>query len=349
VVKTRLQASGGAAFRAAATGVPLGGAPAASAAAAVTPARGLLRYLGTAKMLHSVWTAEGLPGMFRGFVPTLLGVGPSRALYFGVYNMAKRRLHAAGLGDTTGTHAGAAAMAGFASYTASSPLWVVKTRLQVQENPHAAQTMGHPRYSGSLDAVRVIYRQEGIRGFFQGISASYLGISEGVIQFVLYEKLKALLLEDRNQRRRDGRAVRAAEARGAAAADVDDAGSQGPPPRTSDAEHDDEEMGAAGFALRMAAASGSAKVVASMLTYPHEVLRTRLREQTRPIGTPISALRYHGLFHAMRVIFAEEGILAFYAGLSTHLIRVAPSSAVLFASYEAVSQLYLRFWAQDED
>lgn len=32
-----------------------------------------------------------------------------------------------------------------------------------------------------------IIRKDGMRGLYRGLSASYLGVSEGVIQWVLYE------------------------------------------------------------------------------------------------------------------------------------------------------------------
>jgi len=35
-----------------------------------------------------------------------------------------------------------------------------------------------------------IWRQEGIKGFSRGLSASYLGISESTLQWVMYEQLK---------------------------------------------------------------------------------------------------------------------------------------------------------------
>ena len=35
-------------------------------------------------------------------------------------------------------------------------------------------------------------RHEGVRGFYKGLSASYLGVTEGTIQWVLYERLKKL-------------------------------------------------------------------------------------------------------------------------------------------------------------
>jgi len=36
-----------------------------------------------------------------------------------------------------------------------------------------------------------IYREQGIRGFYKGITASYYGLSETVIHLVIYEEIKA--------------------------------------------------------------------------------------------------------------------------------------------------------------
>lgn len=40
-----------------------------------------------------------------------------------------------------------------------------------------------PAFSMTMDIIK----KEGIRGLYRGLSASYLGVSEGVIQWVLYE------------------------------------------------------------------------------------------------------------------------------------------------------------------
>ncbi len=40
--------------------------------------------------------------------------------------------------------------------------------------------------------IKKILREEGVRGFYKGLSASYLGVTEGTIQWVLYERLKRL-------------------------------------------------------------------------------------------------------------------------------------------------------------
>jgi hypothetical protein len=48
-------------------------------------------------LLHIVRT-EGAAGLYRGLVPTLLGVGPTRAIFFGGYNYLKQWLEGGGAG-----------------------------------------------------------------------------------------------------------------------------------------------------------------------------------------------------------------------------------------------------------
>lgn len=74
-------------------------------------------------------------------------------------------------------------MIGIITSTLTNPIWVVKTRLQLQGN-------GINRYTSSWDCIKSMYRNEGVRGFYKGMSASYLGVIEGTIQWVVYENLK---------------------------------------------------------------------------------------------------------------------------------------------------------------
>lgn len=43
-----------------------------------------------------------------------------------------------------------------------------------------------------VQSIRDVFRESGIRGFYKGLTASYAGISETVIQFVVYERLKQM-------------------------------------------------------------------------------------------------------------------------------------------------------------
>lgn len=42
--------------------------------------------------------------------------------------------------------------------------------------------------------IQNIYRRSGVSGFYKGITASYFGISETVVHFVIYEALKAKIV-----------------------------------------------------------------------------------------------------------------------------------------------------------
>lgn len=77
-------------------------------------------------------------------------------------------------------------------------------------------------------------------------------------------------------------------------------------------------------------ASALSKMAASLATYPHEVIRTRLQSQTR------KPYKYNGIIHAIKVMSKEEGVRGFYKGLSTNLVRTVPSSALTILTYELV-------------
>lgn len=47
----------------------------------------------------------------------------------------------------------------------------------------------------AFECVRRVYHMDGLRGFYRGMSASYAGISETVIHFVIYESIKRKLSE----------------------------------------------------------------------------------------------------------------------------------------------------------
>lgn len=197
---------------------------------------------------------------------------------------------------------------GIATSTATNPIWVVKTRLQLSSTskqgttfPWATSFSSNPkpsalRFTSSYDCVRHIIRTEGIRGLYSGLSASYLGVTEGVIQWVLYERLKKLTGGDGK-------------------------GSGG------------EKASLFQQWLGMMGSAGTAKTVASLITYPHEVIRTRLRQ---PISPETGRIKYTGLLQTLKLIIAEEGVRSLYGGLSAHLLRVVPNAAVMYTIYEGI-------------
>lgn len=60
------------------------------------------------------------------------------------------------------------------------------------------------RRMNALDCMRRVYQMDGLRGFYRGMSASYAGISETVIHFVIYESIKRQLLASKARGSMDG-------------------------------------------------------------------------------------------------------------------------------------------------
>lgn len=157
--------------------------PSASASASASD-RALHTSHKTARIVSNIYRAEGWRAFFRGLGPSLAGVVPATAIKFYVYGNCKRiGAHVLGLGeDSTLIHAQAAISAGIATATATNPIWLVKTRLQLDK---AQTATGNRRYRNSLDCVRQVLRHEGLKGLYKGLSASYLGSVETALHLVM--------------------------------------------------------------------------------------------------------------------------------------------------------------------
>ncbi|XP_024974255.1 mitochondrial substrate carrier family protein B-like isoform X2 [Cynara cardunculus var. scolymus] len=74
------------------------------------------------------------------------------------------------------------------------------------------------------------------------------------------------------------------------------------------------------------AAGGLAGVTAASVTYPLDLIRTRLSAQT-------NVNYYRGIWHALHTISREEGIFGLYKGLGACLLGVGPNLAISFSVY----------------
>jgi len=292
VVKTRLQSD---LFRQKHAGV---GAVVGDSVVLVRRPGGILwHFVETVHIMRDIAREESHSALFKGLVPTLVGVIPARSINFFTYGNGKQVIanHFNNGQENSYVHLCAAAIAGIVTGTATNPIWVVKTRMQLSASDKstaasAVRTVSSPAsfFGGSVSMIRQIAREEGIRGFYKGLSASYLGVTEGTIQWVLYERLKLLTASTENQ-------------------------------------------GALQEWAGMLGSAGTAKCVASLITYPHEVLRTRLRQ---PLVN--GRKKYTGLIQTLRLVIAEEGARSLYGGLSAHLMRVVPNAAVMYSIYEGI-------------
>ncbi|XP_025066888.1 solute carrier family 25 member 33 isoform X3 [Alligator sinensis] len=211
-----------------------------------------------------------------------------KAIYFACYSKAKERFNGIFVPNSNIVHICSAGSAAFVTNTMMNPIWMVKTRMQLERKVGGSKPMN------ALQCARYVYRTEGIRGFYRGLTASYAGISETIICFAIYESLKKRLKNAQL------------------------------PPSANGTERSSTNF----FGLMFAAAVS--KGSASCIAYPHEVIRTRLREE----GT-----KYKTFFQTARLVAREEGYLAFYRGLFAQLIRQIPNTAIVLFTYELIVYL----------
>ncbi|CAG9865214.1 unnamed protein product [Phyllotreta striolata] len=223
---------------------------------------------------------EGPLALFKGLGPNLVGVAPSRAVYFCTYSQAKAFWNGILPPDSPIVHVCSASCAGFMASTLTNPIWFVKTRLQLDFNRNSNVT--------AMEVVKRIYSTSGILGFYKGITASYMGISETIVHFVIYEAIKAELIAHRS--------------------------------------HVSDEKSSKDF-LEFMLAGAISKTVASCIAYPHEVARTRLREE---------GSKYTAFWQTLGLVYKEEGTRGIYRGLATQLVRQIPNTAIMMSTYEAV-------------
>ena len=240
---------------------------------------------GLACWLRTIYREEGVRGWFRGYSSAMLTVPLFWGVYFPCYAGAKRLLlpHC---DHKPLVHMSAAVCGGLITDVVTNPFWVARTRL-VSQHMHMKYEGAERLYYSTFQTMRIIVQQEGVRGLYKGLTASFLGLSHVAVQFPLYEALKEAMAE---------------------------------PPEP------DGSAAVGGWGVLCA--STLSKLIASTMTYPHEVVRARLQDQRDP------STGGRGLLDAFVQITRSEGARGLYRGLGVNLTRVIPSTAVTFVSYE---------------
>ncbi|CAG8185521.1 unnamed protein product [Penicillium salamii] len=263
-------------------------------------------------IIRDIFQREGgLAAFYRGLTPNVIGNSTSWGLYFLCYSSLKgtvreyrdRRGEVLLSSDYFLTSGGAGMhhnssgrspptnqnkwYPGALTSVLTNPIWVIKTRMLST----GSQAPG--AYSSFASGARQIYRVEGIPGFYRGLVPALFGVSHGALQFMAYEQLKLF-----RSRAKEAEMLEQGDtvARGLGNVDF--------------------------FAI-----SSLSKVFAGSVTYPYQVIRSRLQ-------TYEARVIYRGAFDVFSQIWAREGLAGFYKGLGPNLFRVLPSTWVTFLVYE---------------
>jgi len=189
-------------------------------------------------------------------------------------------------------------IAGSATTIISNPIWVVQTTQAVQTP--SGQTAA-PERLGFFDTVRSILTKDGPGAFWRGIGPALVLVVNPIIQYTVFEQLKNFLVTTRTARFR-------AITRAAVLSDWDF------------------------FFL-----GAISKLVATGLTYPYIVVKSRLQAGSA------NAAKYRSSLDGLLTILREEGIEGLYKGISSKLLQSVLTAAILFAGQRRIFELSKSF------
>lgn len=258
----------------------------------------------TFSALRSVCKDEGFSALFRGLRPAVLSHAPAAAIFFTVYTRAQQRVP---VPTDTGKYAVSAASAWMFTCLCMNPLWVVKTRFQAQATGVRVER-GSLRYGRVSDTLRIVYREQGLRGLYRGLGAAMAGTPAAAIQLPFYESIK-----------RGG---------------FVDGGELPSPTRIA--------VASAASAAAVSIIAFPSEVV--RLRMQAQEMRGADTGRQMPSDRP-QPRKYSGVVDAFRTIFREEGAFALYRGLSASLIRTVPNSAIGLLTFETLLRSTSLFFA----
>ena len=279
-------------------------------------------YRGTVHAFRTVARQEGARGFYAGVVPAVVGSTVSWGVYFTCYNNAKARYRRAHDLEhlPSHLHLASAAEAGLVVSLATNPIWVVKTRLQLQKNatprrprtrPPSGRTAGSPmrwRRSHGPKASRVCTK-------VSGRACSWCRTARCSSPRTSACACGALERQARRRRRENARTdprILVRLALSPLGVRVRVAGGRLEAVRV----HGDVPL--AGGARAHAAETGGG-----------DERRERAATKTR-------APPYDSFSRSLRDIVRREGASGLYKGMVPNVLRTLPSSGVTFMVYESV-------------
>lgn len=147
-------------------------------------AAGSTQYRGLFDCLYKISTQEGIRGLYRGFLPGIIGVSHGVVQFVSYEELKKRyNLYKHVPLDSKFTSLEYISFAALSKVIAASstyPYQVVRSRLQDQ----------HRSYTGVLDVIRQTWRSEGAKGFYKGLFPSLIRVVPACcITFLVYENM----------------------------------------------------------------------------------------------------------------------------------------------------------------
>ncbi|KAJ1818662.1 Mitochondrial carrier protein ymc2 [Coemansia sp. RSA 2598] len=131
------------------------------------------QYKGPGDCIGQIYRGFGWKGIYKGQIPTIIREFNGYGMYFLAYEALVQRTMASTGKSRSELSSGLVclfgAAAGFAMWLTSYPIDVVKSKMQTDGFAGSAR-----KYSGAIDCAKQVMAQEGVKGFFRGITPCLL-------------------------------------------------------------------------------------------------------------------------------------------------------------------------------
>jgi len=151
------------------------------------PKTGQLMYKGMLDCFRTIIRKEGLPSMYKGLAPNLVGVTPEKAIKLAANDLFREKLTLDDGSLSLPRQMLAGASAGFCQVVATNPMEIVKLRMQLQNLKPVAER---------LSAMQVV-NALGIKGLYKGTPVTWArDIPYSLVFFPLYAELRDYLSDE---------------------------------------------------------------------------------------------------------------------------------------------------------
>lgn len=258
---------------------------------------------------------EGALGLYAGLSSSLLGIAVTNGVYYFFYERTReailaspaRRSRSKALSTLESMLSGL--IAGTATTVISNPIWVTQVAQATQTLPSergspSRSSVVEPRKLSMVETVQFILRKDGIGAFWRGLGPALVLVINPILQYTVFEQLKNLVIKNRTA---ELRATGGAAAAVAVLSDMDF------------------------FWL-----GALSKLVATTLTYPYIVVKSRLQANSA------QSRAYTSAFDGLQRILREEGVAGLYRGVGSKLVQSVLTAAILFAGQRRIYELVSR-------
>lgn len=144
--------------------------------------------LNTLQIIQKLIRQEGISTLYRGLVPVLQSLCISNFVYFYAFHSLKAlnaKTQQNAIRDLV-----LASIAGITNVLATTPFWVVNTRIKMQGISGLPENDSSKHYKNLLQGLAFVGKTEGIAGLWSGTIASLILVINPALQFMMYEMLK---------------------------------------------------------------------------------------------------------------------------------------------------------------